>query len=151
MVKCSECGFLSLFYQDQEELRYADKQYRAEGKPLPRRSVPDTPICFLNKYSLDKEVEEMKEGSPYFQLTPDGMGGFAKHPEWRERHYQANLAVITEERSCNGFEKWNPWINPKEHREMLDRNSERKWRIIEGLIFAAVAGAFALLGAYLAS
>jgi len=62
------------------------------------------------------------------------------------------LEVITKDRpECEGkFTPWQQGFAPKEHREMLDRqelrnweaaqrHEDRRWRIIELIVFGAVA------------
>ena len=139
MVKCSECGFLAVRNTESHELEEADETFRekgiipltghAEGRPRSRHEP--LPLCFARCHDLQ---EEFKNVPGEDKAVPGGVH-----------------RVIIKERQCDAFTEWQQGFTPKEHREMIDRRWERKWRIITGLIFAAVAGAFTLLGVFIAN
>ncbi len=59
-------------------------------------------------------------------------------------------AVIQKpDRNCESWVEWQQGFSPKEHREMLDRRWERKWRLIELGVLALIGGAFTALGAWI--
>ncbi len=146
MVKCSECGFLALRDRKTGLLMEVIDDYRVSGR------VPDDiaaykefhnwPICFAMAYDLMPEVQQAAE-KQFFEQDDD----------WEPYV----LKVITRERECPpkgktlGFTNYQQGFTPKEHREMLDRRWERKWRIITSIIFVILAGLFTLLGAFIAN
>ena len=100
-----------------------------EGQPTYRHE--SFPLCFAQVCDLTAEFTKAdKLGSP---------------------NLVALDFVIHEEKECKAFTKWQQGFTPKEHREMIDRQWERKWRIITGIILVILAGLFTLLGAYIAN
>jgi hypothetical protein len=131
MVKCAECGFLTLRNDFTGQLDEVDTTFRLSGE-APKRRRPDSPsrqpdgapaifdtpylqmpICFVRSWNLFQE----------FGLGPD-LGYAEVAPD-------LVLEVITKPRECAnsesrlGFVKWEQGLTPKEHREMLDR----QWRL----------------------
>jgi hypothetical protein len=100
MVRCADCGFLSLRHLETRELREAEGDYRNTGViprniTLPKHLYEERPLCFQQLVTFDPEQ--------------------CKSPEDR-------LAAIQQERGdCRGFTEWKQGFMPKEHREMLDR------------------------------
>lgn len=164
MVKCSECGFLALRDKTTGLLVEANDDYRASGR-VPEyiaayKEYHNYPICFAMAYDLMPEVEQAAQ-----QQFINGSDDWGKY----------TLGVINKERVCPphgksyGFTTWQQGFTPKEHREMLERQwmrqredkrdadirewqerqrkSDRRWRIIEGIVFVLLAGGFTVLGA----
>ncbi len=100
-----------------------------QGRPKARHEP--LPLCFMASCNLKDE----------FKKTAG-----KDSPDYTSVHF-----VIHEDRECKAFTKWQQGFAPKEHREMIDRQWERKWRIIMGIIFIVLAGLFTLLGAYIAN
>lgn len=138
MAKCAKCGYLAQRVWRQgipAGFREVDEDGRRTGV-LPRSTTGtltsvDTFACFARCTDLRGEVK-------------DGDGAKA-------------LDVINRNRTCD-FVEWIQGFTPKEHREMMDRKewrewqerqrlSERRWRIIEVLIFIAAGAATAIIAA----
>lgn len=128
MVKCSECGFLAVWFRSQRTFEEASEQLRKSG--FPDVTLNDQNVfhakCFLQKYNLVSELDSNPKA------------GVARVFGYSS----VVLEVIDTERKCDGYTPWMQGSHPKEHQEMLDKRSERRWRIAEGLIFA-VSGAVA--------
>lgn len=138
MVKCSECGFLSLRNVTTRELEEVEKEYRESSNPeyssagyLADRH-DNLPVCFAQACDLIAEY---------------AFGDMAK--------------TMQKERECNSYTKWQQGFSPKEHREMQDRqlmieleekrrNNDRKWHWIELIAIILGTGLFTLLGAWIA-
>lgn len=140
MVKCAECGFLAIRNVESRELEEAEKDIREHGcctvligqiQGHPQLRHTGLPLCFAGRYDLwDESKKETVKG---------------------DRNTRGARTVIHKQRRCEGFTKWQLGFTPKEHREMIDRQWERKWRIITGIIFIILAGLFTLLGAFIAN
>ena len=137
MVKCEDCGFLAVRSKKDFKLDEASSEYRksgviAIGYDEQGRNQHELhfqePLCFAGAYDLKNEFAE------------EQMGTVTR--AW---------SVISRERDCQQHTEWIQGFTPKEHREMLDRRWERKWRIITGIIFVSLAGLFTLLGAFIAN
>ena len=146
MVKCADCGFLTLRDKTTGSLVEVNDDYRVSG------NVPDYiaaykeyhnyPICFVMAYDLMPEVEEAAKKQ-----------FFDKSDDWGKYV----IEVITKERDCKtkcstlGFAKYQQGFTPKEHLEKINRQRETKRRIIESIVFVILAGLFTLLGAFIAN
>ena len=149
MVKCSECGYLSIRNKNNDNLDEADIEFREKGiVPTlfdnigrnPHHIHKEIPLCLEHK-SLGSAINNLKNPSNPFE--------------------EIKLA-IQEERDCKEFTKWQQGFTPKEHREMMDRKTmleleekrrqnDRKWHWIELAILVVGAGLFTLLGAWITS
>ncbi len=158
MVKCADCGFLTLRDNTTGLLVEVEDDYRVSGRVPPidaYRSYHNYPICFAMACDLLPEVEQAAQK----QFVEDGN-------DWGEYV----LEVITKERDCPTadkairYTKYQQGFTPKEHREMIDwermskleekrRKEDKRFRIIElivlGVIAVIVAGGFTVLGAYI--
>lgn len=138
MVKCSDCGFLTVRNVTTRGLEEAGDDFREKASiptidpqgGRPHAQHEQRPLCFARCHNLGDEISK---------------GIVAGTDEVR-----SVKQVIHNERECGEFVKWQQGFTPKEHREMIDRQSDRKWRIITGIIFIVLAGLFTLLGAYIA-
>lgn len=133
MVKCKDCGFLAVWLRLQNKFEEASDLTRTTGWP-PETTVNNEQAfhvkCFIQKYDL---VRECKAANPIDQAF-----------SFDKRVFE----VVNIERQCTGHTEWLQGFSPKEHQEMIDRKSERRWRIAEGLIFAvtgAVVGSLVAL------
>jgi hypothetical protein len=148
MVKCADCGFLSVRHLETRELREAEGSYRETGEiprdlNRPKQLYEDVPLCFGRLRSFD----------------PAKCGSAADRRD----------ALQMEIGSCVGFTEWHHGFTPKEHREMLDgkelrdwqaaredadrkwrkdqADSERRWRLAQLLVFGLAGGIIALVAA----
>lgn len=120
MVKCSECGFLTIRNFTDGSLIEASDIYRQCGD-VPFRNwqqLSYIPLCFVRAYNLREELEKVD-----LHGTQMADGG---RPEagWTEQL----LTVIAGERECEPFTEWQQGFSPKEHREMLDRDNMLRWQ-----------------------
>ena len=139
MVKCSECGFLAVRSKKDFKLDEASSEYRKSGviaigydeQGINQHELHfQKPLCFAGVYDLSSEFDKETKG---------------------QNNTVSTLKVITKDRDCTRCTDWHQGFTPKEHWEMLDRQWERKWRIITGTIFVILAGSFTLLGAFIAN
>ena len=123
MVKCNDCGFLSLRNRYTGQLEEANEQYRTSGKPSDLRRPGVThakspleffdwphepePICFARAFRLDDEVQRDQQGN---------------------RTAESILEVVGTDRTCAEFCKSHQGFTPKEHREMIDREQLLRWQ-----------------------
>lgn len=145
MVKCADCGFISVRGVANGELLEADDEYRRFAKILtinpfgnefrPRHT--QFPICFA-MIDLREELDKERQN-----------GNDDKGCTWN---------VIHKDRNCGEFTKWRQGLNPKEHREMLDRQwqleqeekrrkTDRNWHFMELAITLVVGAVIALVAA----
>lgn len=105
MVKCAECGFLTLRHRESRELAEVEWATRETGSvPTkgPYSLYERTPLCFERAFPLQ---EEAKGDSP-----------------------DEVVRVFQSDRECPSFTPWQQGFTPKEHREMLDRREMRDWQ-----------------------
>jgi len=148
MVKCADCGYLSVRNKRDNHLSEAINDFREKGAVAqgydeighnPHQLHEIAPICFVRSYNLINECKP--------EISP-----------------QKVSQVLNNDRPCKEFMKWQQGFTPKEHREMIDRQKlleyqsqqrkeDKHWRIIElivlGGIATLVAGGFTLLGAWI--
>lgn len=140
MAKCQKCGFLAVwntrligatFEEAPEFFRYNGRQQVL----IKDRWPENEPRCFIQKAALPLEVTLLID-----------IGG-----EWAP----SVLNIIEKERACSGFTEWKPGYDPKEHREMLDRDAmlaDQRWHANISLtvaVGAALATAVGIgVGAY---
>ncbi len=147
MVKCSECGFLALRNLDTRQLDEADKTFRDYGNtttiehwqegPIDTSKYPATrhdyrPVCLARKADFYDLLEKRRKDSPGKTMSQ----GLVKDE-------------IQSKRCCDKFTKWDQGFNPKEHREMIERKSLIKWRILEVAIIGLFTLGAAFMGAYI--
>jgi hypothetical protein len=130
MAKCSRCGLLAVWDVRKNEFLEATEYFRANGylENFPQNEHAYQAKCFVQKANLVLEVT----------TDPEHIFGYGR----------IELNAIMKDRICSAETPWIQGFHPKEHQEMLDRKSERRWRIAEGLIFAvtgAVAGSLVAL------
>ena len=163
MVKCADCGFLAQhifrgsipqgFIDVEETSRetgdlpglsfFQAFHFTPIGEPdlTPEKMDGDRfPTCFSRAFNLGQEVKD-RQAEIQESAKTDSLKSAVKD-------------VIHKERTCKQFVKWERGFTPKEHREMIDREWERKndkkWHIIELVVLVIGAGLFTLLGAYIA-
>ena len=129
MVKCADCGFLAL-RSGRSELLEATASFRQSGTPEHLRELDlyMQPLCFARAFNLQAEIRELDQ-----------------QRSETEPHRQS-LAVIGLERPCKRYTEWQQGFTPKEHQEKLDRDSDRRWRLIEIALLVVLAGAFTIPG-----
>lgn len=115
MVKCAECGFLTLRDKANGFLVEVDEDYRVSGKVpniVADEYYHNWPICFTMAWNLFPEVEQAAQ-----QQHQENSNDWGKYV----------LGVITRDRICPpeshrlGFAEYQQGFTPKEHRGMLDR------------------------------
>lgn len=136
MAKCSECGFLAVRNTKTRELVETEQNIRDTG---------EIEIVFDD---TTRRFHEIGSGYPMYELPLCFVGACDLRPEFGENHKAIEIkSAISGERKCNSFIKWQQGFTPKEHREMIDREKQRKWHVIEltliitGNIFAGFLGA----------
>jgi len=125
MARCVECGFLATRDYESRQLVEVDSDFRRSGAPTAapgsrRHSQERAPICFVQSIDLQAEL--------LGQLEPNYPPGSAKRAQILDA---APGDVIRElfqldRPDCDANEKFTLWqqgFTPKEHREMLDRES----------------------------
>ncbi len=163
MVKCANCGFLSVRAQADGTLRGANAVYRDEGfQGHQVDSVFPVPHCFVRAQSIHKEPFVV--GDVRWAEFEDEAPGLISIGEGDETE-KAVLNIISRDRECSSFTPWlgDGWT-PKEHQETLDRKwllewqerqrrEDRRWRVIElvviGVLATLIAGGFTVLGAFI--
>jgi hypothetical protein len=103
MVKCQNCGFLSL-RDGATRLIEADIEAREEGHTS-HSGCSSTPYCFLMAIRIDKEPGPAEVAAP-----------------------KRFVAIISRDRECSKFTDWHPGMSPKEHKEMIDEQRLREWQ-----------------------
>lgn len=130
MPKCKDCGFLAVWGVRDYGFSEASEAFRADGMRATHDPTNYQAKCFVQKYDLLVEVES----------NPDHIFNRA----------QAVKDAIRKERKCSEYTGWRQGFHPKEHREMLERAEERRWRLLEGLLFAIAGGSVALFAQWVA-
>jgi hypothetical protein len=106
MVRCADCGFLSLRRYADLTLCETPDATRETGK-LPempganRNQHEEIPVCFAMATSLKQETQ--KDGATV-------------------------LSVIRADRDCNHHVTWKQGYTPKEHQDMIDARELRNWQ-----------------------
>ena len=143
MVKCAECGYLAARKGDTRQLEEVQRDscggvvevFLQSGTSThgyqETTRIYDAPVCFARKYNLWAEYEALQYGV---------------HPTSPLIDPRINI-VLTKTRQCNAFTKWKQGFTPKEHREMIDREWEKRWNIILLITITVLAGVFTLLNA----
>ncbi len=121
MVKCADCGFLTLRDKATGELVEVIDDYRVSGR-VPDwaifRHYHNYPICFVMAYDLMPEVERQA-----LKQIQDNISEWGKYV----------LELIQKERLCPpdgnncGFTNYQQGFTPKEHQEMLDEQWKREY------------------------
>ena len=144
MAKCSECGFIAARTWKTNEFVEIEEEKRCSGEIGNEFSrFQPAPVCFINSFNIKEEIEILREAA-HDGPSQDSMGGYIP-PHWGI-HVKA---VLNTERKCKPFRKHQQGFTPKEHKEMVDREQERKWHLITILLIIfgnIIAGC---LGAYL--
>lgn len=146
MPKCSECGFISARDWKTRQFAEIDDKKRCSGEIGSEfGGFEPTPICFINSFDIKEEVEILRKAA-HDEPHRNSIGEYIP-PHWATYV----KVVLNTERKCKSFTKWQQGFTPKEHREMVDRErqrkEDRKWHfrelglIIFGNILAACLGA----------
>jgi hypothetical protein len=140
MVKCAECGFLATRRLWSHELVEAAAPYRDEGQqptdPQNRNfySCELVPVCAVQRRNF---VERLLRQGRTTQIGQD------------ELTREEVRAALLEEYDCAQWTVWHQGFTPKEHREMLDRQSmhrqqvsNSRWNlaVAVGAVIVALAG-----------
>ena len=106
MRKCRECGLLALVHIDSQKVEACTIGCRTSGSVTSEKGqkfYEATPICSIYEFDLRKEI-----------------GQKSSHGEI--------LEILTNERPCEAFIKWNPALSPKEHLDMQLIQEQREWQ-----------------------
>lgn len=121
MVKCSECGFLAVRNMETRNLEEIEFESRQSGIIKTQRYVY-IPVCFVVIANFAEEINNLKQ-LPKYEEKKDAIGGVL----WP--HYSDFIIeTLKKERECKSFTKWHQGSTPKEHQEMIDRESMLKWQ-----------------------
>lgn len=129
-VKCADCGFFGVRSTSGQLVDVPYEWRVEEGDTRTGKDTPFmlTPICTVNAFPLHEEIQG-------------------------DRSATSIWTVARRDRVCTRQTELVVGFTPKEHREMIDRKWERKWRVIElivlGVIAVLVAGGFTILGAFI--
>jgi hypothetical protein len=134
MAKCSECGFLALRNTETRELDEAEEAFRRDGKVIEVTRAYASKVwdksSFLHEQVLSHNIHE--ELPLCFAGEVDLRQGFKvldtkyksiNTPRVNEATVQE---IVVKERECKAFTKWQQGFTPKEHKEMIDKEQERK-------------------------
>ena len=135
MVKCANCGYLSVRSKidyglaepatDFRERGTVAIGYDAQGHNQHSLHEP-IPLCLARQsYLIDATKNIKNKGNPFEEVK----------------------AIIQKDMDCKGFAQWQQGFTPKEHREMADRRSDRKWHWVELGLTLAVGATIALIAA----
>ena len=115
MVKCSECGYLTVrnmntYCLDEAGSDFREKGMVALGREYGRNQYPlheAIPLCFARCQYLGEKVKNItQKNNPTEEVS----------------------RIIKEETKCTGFVKWQQGFTPKEHGEMIDRQWMMKYQ-----------------------
>ena len=105
MVKCVECGLLSVRSLRLNQLTEVDEETRRTGKyvddPSGGFNVIQPLLCCVLEYNLSQEVDREND--------------------------KGYVEVIKAERDCQKFREWQPGLSPKEHVLIVLVDDWREW------------------------
>ena len=139
MHKCAECGFLTVRSKVDSSLVEAAIDFRERAALAIGRDDRG-----MNQHPLHERIPLCFARQPY-------LGDATKNIKDTDNPPEEVKKIINDDNDCKGFTKWQLGFTPKEHKEMIDRQWEKKWRVIQGVILVIIAGLFTLLGAYIAN
>ena len=149
MVKCADCGYLSVRSRVDHSLGDATIDFRERGA-VPNR----TDDRGMNPNPLHEKIPLCFAGQTY-------LGDAIKNVNTKSNLNDEVKTIINKEIDCKEFTKWRQGFTPKEHREMIDREgmqkreeerrrNDRKWHWVELIAIIMGTGLFTLLGAWIA-
>ena len=101
MVRCADCGFLTLKDHGAKEWIEAEERFREKGLPPASMNYDHQPTCFVRAVNLQDEIKSEK---------------------------RTLLETIQLERPCLKFTRWNHGFTPKEHKEMELSKEEKRFQ-----------------------
>jgi hypothetical protein len=116
-VRCSECGFLASRNVHSRQLEETEQRTRDKG--YVDTGCREAPICLAGASDLWADSGITAQTVCYGNV--DGI-----------------RLAIQKERECKEFVEWQQGFTPKEHREMIDWERERRWHSIELIVFVVV-------------
>lgn len=121
MVKCKDCGFLSLVRRENGELASANASYCTEGfQAYQRDEVFPVPNCYVREHAI--HLEPLEAEGIYVKLVGEMPGLISlENKEGADVTDLVILKNIGRERQCEKFTNWLQGFSPKEHMEMLDK------------------------------
>ncbi len=164
MVKCADCGFLTMRNRYTGGLDEMVREFRETGEP-PTRKRPPVSDATTHPLGWSDNIWPYANVPLCFVLARDEYGDFAVAPKdlgYQDFPSSMVLEILQKDRECEAFTRWMLGFTPKEHREMLDREqarkldedrrkSDRRWHVVELITITLMAGAFTILGAVIGS
>ena len=142
MVRCKDCGLLTLRNRVNRELIEADQPFRERPQSVEIAIIRHNglPLCFARAFDLAAEfdaanqdrmsrADEIAQAQQAEQVRrgqPPRMGIITETEGDRRR--EAARTVSARERDCASFTPWRQGFTPKEHLEMLDRVERQRWQ-----------------------
>ncbi len=117
LVKCRDCGMLTVYCPGENEFIEINSLYRKEGSKngIHAQNQGSPTVCFLSAHDIHAEMVELVQTASSANQS------------------QRALQIIGKERECESFCKWRQGFSPKEHVEMLredEKNlSDREWQM----------------------
>ncbi len=148
---CFRCGYLALRHRTTRRLDEAEDTFRSIARE-PTTYAPTLyeplPVCFARTANLVDEVAQLvkarlktPEDRERYGLPADGVGFDPTRASGLGEFVQERIQF---DRRCPDWVKWDQGFTPKEHREILDRNSLLKWRFAElALVLLTIAAILA--------
>ena len=142
MVRCKDCGLLTLRNRVSRELIEADQLYRRNprGVEIAHIRHDGVPLCFARVFDLAEEFNEAdqnraRRANEIAQAEEEARLRQGLRPRIgivteseADRKSEAARTVTARERDCVVFTPWRQGFAPKEHLEMLDREERRRWQ-----------------------
>lgn len=135
MVTCSGCGYLAIRQRESRALVSVEGEMRLNG------AMPSNPSGSHVEFYERAPICFAMVGAPYDEF--DQHSPFGPATEF--------VRVVMTERVCAKYTPWRQGFSPREHREAIDRESERKstaGQIRLNLVIALVAVLIAVAGTY---
>jgi hypothetical protein len=158
--RCETCGFLALRNRLSGLLDEAPQEYRWQAEIPTVRRANQPPVRSMLEAWAQSDLEFPYTGVPICLVRAHPL-----HNEFANQDHAEEAEIfgmLTRDRSdCASrglFTSWHQGFTPKEHREMLDRErmlqweakqkaSDRKWRVVELLVFILAGAATAIIAA----
>lgn len=123
--KCIDCGYLSRRNSETHNLDEVerDENGRVASGNYQSDIMYSLSICFARERKLQSEYRKIEK----FEIERGILNSIT-----------TNEQVVTIIRKCKSFTKWQQGFTPKEHREMMDREREKRFHIIEIILILIV-------------
>jgi hypothetical protein len=118
MVKCADCGYLTVRNRKSRQLEETEQHIRETG-------------IIEIVFDDSGRFHEIGSGYPRYEPPLCFIGAIDLRPEtgkYGEATQERIKSAINKERECGSFTQWQQGFTPKEHREMMDRERMLKWQ-----------------------